>query len=153
MLTDLLKVKKIREESAQRVVQQKKEQLKQRQQALAEAKQALQDHIEWRTQEEMRLYDEIMNQHIVQHELDIMRQKIALMREKDAEFEKKITEAQQQVEQAEQELQQAEADYFKARMAVEKFEAFCEEEAQKAALEALRLEDNEMDEFIVQNKQ
>lgn len=167
MLHDLLKVKNIREESAEREVKRCKhelelaeQELERREQEVERRKQELQDYILWRSQEEQRLYDNIMNTSVQQHDLDRLKQKVALMRDKDVTLEQAITEAehqvvnaQQQVAQAEQVLETARQAHFKAKQAVEKFEEFCKVQDEEAAKEARRLEDLEMEEFTGKAKE
>jgi|GEM_PF-1935944 len=167
MLHDLLKVKNIREESAEREVKRcqhelelAQQELKRREQEVERRKQELQDYIRWRSQEEQRLYDNIMNTNVQQHDLDRLKQKVALMRDKDVALEQAITEAeqqvtaaQQQVRQAEQVLETARQAHYKAKQAVEKFEEFCKVQDEEAAKEASRLEDLEMEEFTGKAKE
>ena len=132
MLHDLLKVKNIREESAEREVRRcqhelelAQQELRRRKQEVERRKQELQDYVLWRSQEEQRLYDNIMNTSVQQHDLDRLKQKVALMRDKDVALEQAITEAQQlvivaqqQVAQAEQILESARQAHYKAKQAV-----------------------------------
>lgn len=167
MLRDLLKVKNIREESAEREVKRCKhelelaeQELERREQEVERRKQELQDYILWRSQEEQRLYDNIMNTNVQQHDLDQLKQKVALMRDKDVTLEQAITEAQQQVvaaqqqvDQAKQVLETARQAHYKAKQAVEKFEEFCKVQDEEAAKEVSRLEDLEMEEFTGKSKE
>ena len=167
MLHDLLKVKNIREESAEREVKRcqhelelAQQEVEQRKQEVLKRQQALEEYIVWRSQEEQRLYDNIMNTSIQQHDLDRLKQKVAVLREKDAtleqdivDAEQRVAEAQQQVVQAEQVLETARQAHFKAKMAVEKFEEFCKVQDEEAEKEAKRLEDLEMEEFTVKSKE
>ncbi len=167
MLHDLLKVKNIREESAERHVklcqhelELAEQELEQRKQEVELRKQELQDYVLWRSQEEQRLYDNIMNTSVQQHDLDQLKQKVALMRDKDVTMEQAITEAeqqvtaaQQQVRQAEQVLETARQAHYKAKQAVEKFEEFCKAQDEEIAKEASRLEDLEMEEFTGKAKE
>lgn len=167
MLHDLLKVKNIREESAEREVKRcknelelAKQEVERREQEVERRKQELQDYIQWRSQEEQRLYDNIMNTSVQQHDLDHLKQKVALMRDKDVALEQAITEAQQQVvaaqqqvDQAKQVLETARQAHYKAKQAVEKFEEFCKVQDEEAAKEVSRLEDLEMEEFTGKSKE
>ncbi|WP_257265519.1 type III secretion protein [Endozoicomonas sp. ONNA2] len=167
MLHDLLKVKNIREESAEREVKRcqhelelAQQEVEQRKQEVLKRQQALEEYIVWRSQEEQRLYDNIMNTSIQQHDLDRLKQKVAVLREKDAtleqdivDAEQRVAEAQKQVVQAEQVLETARQAHFKAKMAVEKFEEFCKVQDEEAEKEAKRLEDLEMEEFTVKSKE
>ncbi|WP_257285854.1 type III secretion protein [Endozoicomonas sp. SESOKO1] len=167
MLHDLLKVKNIREQSAEREVKRCQHELdlahqevERRKQEVAQRQQDLEEYIVWRSQEEQRLYDNIMNTSIQQHDLDLLKQKVALLREKDASLEQaiadaeqRVAEAEQQVVKAEQVLEAAKQAHYKAKLAVEKFEEFCKVQDEEAEKEAKRLEDLEMEEFTVKSKE
>ncbi|WP_419536900.1 type III secretion system stalk subunit SctO [Endozoicomonas sp.] len=167
MLKELLKVKNIREQAAEREVKQReqevelaKQEVERRQQEVEQRKQELQDYIAWRSQEEQRLYDNIMNTSIQQQDLDRLKQKVAMLREKDASMEQAISEAEQRVVEAEQKVVEAEQileaakqKHYKAKLAVEKFEEFCKVQDEEAEKEAKRLEDLEMEEFTVKSKE
>ncbi|USE34674.1 YscO family type III secretion system apparatus protein [Endozoicomonas sp. SCSIO W0465] len=167
MLHDLLKVKNIREQSAEREVKRCQHELdlahqevERRKQEVVQRQQELEEYIVWRSQEEQRLYDNIMNTSIQQHDLDRLKQKVAMLREKDASLEQaiadaehRVVEAQQQVTEAEQVLEAAKQAHYKAKLAVEKFEEFCKVQDEEAEKEAKRLEDLEMEEFTVKSKE
>ncbi len=167
MLKELLKVKNIREESAEREVRRcqqevelRKKEVERCKQEVERRQQELKDYVLWRSQEEQRLYDNIMNTHIHQNDLDKLKQKVAMMREKDVSLEQAITEAQQRVEaaqqrviEAEQVLATAREAHLKAKLAVEKFEEFCKVQDEEADKEAKRLEDLEMEEFTGKSKE
>ena len=167
MLNDLLKVKNIREQSAEREVKRCEHELnlahqevERRKQEVVQRQQELEEYIVWRSQEEQRLYDNIMNTSIQQHDLDRLKQKVAMLREKDASLEQaiadaeqRVVEAEQQVVEAEQILEAAKQAHYKAKLAVEKFEEFCKVQDEEAEKEAKRLEDLEMEEFTVKSKE
>ena len=161
MLKDLLKVKNIREQSAEREVKRCQNELdlahqevERRKQEVIQRQQELEEYIVWRSQEEQRLYDNIMNTSIQQHDLDMLKQKVAILRDKDASMEQaisdaeqRVVEAEQLVVEAEQVLETAEQAHYEAKLAVEKFEEFCKVQDEEVEKEAKRLEDLEMEEF------
>ncbi|MDD7805072.1 MAG: YscO family type III secretion system apparatus protein [Endozoicomonas sp. (ex Botrylloides leachii)] len=149
MLHDLLKVKKIREESAYQKVLQCKRLLAEAQQKQKDKEQALEDYTNWRCKEERTLYDNILNADVRQYDLCFLKQKVAAMREKDAELEQAIEIAKNHVVETEQHLKNATEAYHKAMQAVKKFEEFTKVLDEEAAKEAERLEDIEMEEFSV----
>ncbi|WP_263322396.1 type III secretion protein [Endozoicomonas sp. Mp262] len=152
MLDELLRVKNIREKSASEEVTRCKNHLEMTHQQLRDSEQELQDYIAWRCKEEQLLYDNIMNNEIRQHDLDVLKQKIALLREKDAELEQAIEKAKNNVIEAEEQLELAREAHKKARQAVDKFEEFKKVLDEEAAKEAQRIEDIEMEEFTVRPK-
>ncbi len=149
MLHDLLKVKEIREKSANDEVLRRKRLLAEARQTKKEKEQALVDYIEWRCKEEQALYDNILNTDVRQNDLDMLKQKVALLREKDATLEQAIEAAKNDVAAAEKALKAAQEAHHKAQLAVEKFEEFTRVLDEEAAREAQRLEEIEMEEFSV----
>lgn len=152
VLHDLLRIKKIREDSAERELKKAIRYQKECEEEVERRKQALQEYIEWRCQEEQRLYDNIINMHVQQHDLDFLKQKVAVMREKDASLEEAISEAEKTLSDAESEVVQAQEVHRLAQLAVEKFTEFCRAHDEEAKKEALRLEDLEMEEFTAKSK-
>ncbi|WP_422134747.1 type III secretion system stalk subunit SctO [Endozoicomonas sp. ALD040] len=152
MLHELLKVKQIREKSAQDQVRKCEYRLEQAQLEVKNKEQELEEYIDWRCKEEQRLYDNIINTEVKQNELDQLKANVARMREKDVLLEQAINEARQDVEKAKEQLEQAREDHMKAMQAVEKFEEFTKVQDEEAAKEAARLEDLEMEEFTVRPK-
>ena len=153
MLKELLRVKKIREESAEREVLRCEDVLRQRKKDVEDRKRELAEYIDWRCKEEQRLYDNIMNTSVLQNDLDKLKQKVAIMREKDVKLEEAISEAEKQVVVAEEALEAAKEHHLQTKIAVEKFTEFCKVQDEEAEKEALRLEDLEMEEFTGKSKE
>ena len=149
MLHELLKIKNIREKSANDEVRRCKNRLEQAHQKVERKEQELREYIDWRCKEEQQLYDNIINTQIKQNDLDSLKHKIALLREKDVLLEQSVEEAKQQIKVAEEELDKAREAHMKAMQAVEKFEEFTKVQDEEARKEAERLEDLEMEEFTV----
>ncbi len=149
MLHDLLKIKHIREQSAEREVRKCQSQLEKAQQEVKNRQTAFEEYVEWRVQEEKRLYDNIINAEIHQNDLDKLKQEVAILREKDVTLEQAIAEAEKEVEVAKLALLEAQQQHAKAMQAVEKFEEFTKIQDEEAKKEAERLEDLEMEEFTV----
>ena len=152
MLHDLLRIKRIREKSAQDEVKKVRYRLEQAVIDVDQKKEELTTYIDWRGQEERNLYDNIINAQVHQHDLDFLKQRIARMREHDLVLEEAIRKAESRVEEVREELQQAEAALKVAMQAVKKFEEFTqvldEEEAKKKAYQ----EEQELEEFNPRNR-
>ncbi|MDP0588598.1 MAG: YscO family type III secretion system apparatus protein [Candidatus Endonucleobacter bathymodioli] len=149
MLHELLKIKKVRETSAHDALRKQQRLLEEALQMQKDKEQELADYIEWRCKEEQLLYDNILNTDVRQHDLDFLKKKVAVLREEDVALEQAVEEAKSHVVDVERELELAEEHYRKARQAVEKFEEFTKVLDEEAAKDVQRLEDLEMEEFIV----
>ena len=147
MLHDLLRIKKIREKSAQDEVKKCQYKVEQSVIELEKCKKALQDHITWREQEETQLYDNIMNTRVKERDLDLLKQRIILMRDKDSVLEEEIQNAQKVLDEHKAALSEAENRLIKATQAVKKFEEFTRVLDEEAAREAERIEELEMEDF------
>ncbi|PJE79456.1 hypothetical protein CI610_01587 [invertebrate metagenome] len=149
MLHELLRIKKIREQSAMDEVRKCQYRLEEANGKVKEKEEELANYINWRCKEEQQLYDNILNTSVRQKELDFLKQSVALMREKDVELQQTIEEAKKTVEEAKKSLEEARDKHNKAMQAVEKFEEFTRVQDEEAAKEAERLEELEMEEFTV----
>ena len=149
MLHELLKIKNIREQAAETEVRKCKNKVEVAKQEVINKQKEFEEYVEWRGQEEKRLYDNIMNMEIHQNDLDQLKQKVAMLREKDITLEQAVVEAKKQVEVEEQALVEAREAHAKAMQAVQKFEEFTKVQDDEAKKEAERLEDLEMEEFTV----
>ena len=147
MLHDLLKIKRIRENTAREAVKLAKYKVEQGVKEVQAKKKKLADYIEWRQKEENNLYEEIMESFIKERELDLLKQKVVLMREKDSVLEDEITAAEKRLEENKKALSEAKAVLKKAMQTVQKFEEFTRIIDEEAAKEAERIEELEMEEF------
>ncbi len=152
MLHDLLRIKRIREKSAEEEVRKCKYRVEIATQELEKKKQELEDYKIWRHKEEQRLYDNIMNTSIKQFDLDILKQKVAKLRERDLILEDAIKDAEKHLEETKQQLEEARQQHVLATQAVQKFEEFTDVLDQEEAKEKARLEELELEEFTPRNR-
>ncbi len=152
MLHDLLRIKKIREKAAQDEVKKCEYRVEQAIIQVKEKEEALEAHIIFRTEEEKRLYDEIMNTHVTERALDLVKRKVMLMREKDLEFQEAIKQAKNELEKQQAALEESKILYSKAMQMVEKFKEFTRIIDKEADKEAQRKEELELEEFSVKNR-
>ncbi|CAM3692823.1 type III secretion system stalk subunit SctO [Parendozoicomonas haliclonae] len=152
MLNDLLRIKRIREKSAEDEVRKCRYRVELAVQDVEKKKQELVSYKEWRIQEEKRLYDEIMNTAVKQFDLDIVKQTVALHREKDLILQDAITQAEEHLEETRKELEEAQQKHVLATQAVQKFEEFTDVINQEEAKEKARIEELELEEFTPRNR-
>ena len=152
MLHELLKIKNIREQAAETEVRKCKNRVEAAKEEVKKKQQEFEEYVEWRSKEEQRLYDNIINAEVRQNDLDNLKKKIALLREKDVTLEQAVAEARKKVEEEEQALEKAREEHAKTMQAVQKFEEFTRVQDAEAQKEAERIEDLEMEEFTVRPK-
>ena len=146
-LSDLLKVRELREDSASKAVTQAQEKLESCIQYLERKQKELEDYREWRPGEEDRIFAEIMKKEISQEKLNEVKAKIAILREKELVIEKEVEDAEVAVKEAEAALEQAKEDHRKAMRELEKIKEHREHWTEEAKKEAEFLADKEMEEF------
>ncbi|MCK5895080.1 MAG: YscO family type III secretion system apparatus protein [Endozoicomonadaceae bacterium] len=152
MLHDLLRIKRIREKSAQDEVTKARYRLEQAIIEVDNKTEELSTYKEWRSQEEKTLYDNIINAHVHQHDLDFLKMRIAKMREHDLVLEEAIRTAESRVKEVETELEEAQKNFQLAMQAVMKFEEFTKVLDEEEAKRKNFLEEQELEEFIPRNR-
>ena len=152
MLNDLLRIKRIREKSAEDEVRKCRYRLEVAVQDVEKKKEELIRYKEWRVQKEQQLYDDIINTSVKQFDLDIMKRKIVKLRERDVTLQDDIVKAEEHVEECKQQLEEARQKHVLATQAVQKFEEFTDVLNQEEAKEKARLEELEMEEFTPRNR-
>lgn len=144
--TDLVKVKKLREEDAIRALAKAQEHLRACQQAEAAKRQEQADYKAWRLKEEERLYKEIENKPVQRRKLDEVRADIASFHRKALRLQEEALDCEQQTREAEDSLALAKQARQKAWGEVERFEELNDRFEAEAAKEQERQEEDEMEE-------
>ncbi|MCL6271701.1 type III secretion protein [Sansalvadorimonas sp. 2012CJ34-2] len=152
MLHDLLRIKRIREKSAEEEVRKCKYRVEIAVKDVEDKKRNLEEYKAWRHKEEQRLYDNIMNTSVKQFDLDILKQKVAKLREKDLVLEEAIKDAEKHLEESRQQLEEARQKHVLATQAVQKFKEFTDALDKEEAKEKARLEELELEEFTPRNR-
>ncbi len=118
---EICRIKKIREERAERELAKAEEKLREAEQTLEDKKQALEDYRIWRVQEEERKYKELMAKETVKRNaLDVLKQEVKLIRDKEIDFTQAVSEAQTAVEAATHDVEKAKKAYIQAVRNTEK---------------------------------
>lgn len=146
-LSDLLKVRELREDTASKAVAQAQEKLESCEHYLERKKKELADYREWRPGEEDRIFAQIMKKEISQEKLSEVKAKIAILRDKEAVIEKEVEDAEIAVTEAEKELEEAKEAHRAAMRELEKIKEHKEHWTEEAKKEDEFLADKEMEEF------
>ena len=146
MFEELLKVKKVREQSAANAVTKARNALREAQQAVVDAEQAVEDHEAFRVVEEARLFDEIRGVAVKLDEIDEMKFKVGLLRDKTEELCKSVEDKKKAAADAQTRLEEAEAAKLEAEKALRKFEEFVEIQREAERVAAVEAEEAEVEE-------
>ena len=133
MLTELLQVKRLREQDAERAVKAAKNELMDAQRAVREAEEAVLRHHDFRLKEEKRLFQEIKGEAVTVARIDEM--KLA------------VEEARDAVPPFEEALRDAESAHREAIKTTQKYEEFVAIEQKELAQAAATREEAEAEEI------
>ncbi|WP_281557952.1 YscO family type III secretion system apparatus protein [Thalassomonas sp. RHCl1] len=147
MLEQIFTIKELRERKAAGKVTECRHALKQHEQALQDAKQKLNEYIQWRSQEESRQFKSLMGQVSTYRKLELINQDISHLRLKDGDYQEAILKAEAALQQVQQALEQAQLAHVLAQRAVEKFHELRTQAQEKIAKEQQRKEELELEEF------
>ncbi|MGC8720802.1 MAG: type III secretion system stalk subunit SctO, partial [Thermodesulforhabdaceae bacterium] len=146
-LEDLLRIRRIREDRAEREVTSRRAAVDAATQFVARCQENLKAYRQWRLKEEDRLFNEIMERLVHLSDVEELRIQIADLRNEELVKEREVEEARKKLLEAQQRLQEARALHRKSVQARQKIE----EHRKIWAVEAKRLEeqisDKEMEEF------
>lgn len=147
MFDELLRIKKFREDAAQRAVASAEKALEARREAVRDAETALENHRTFRTAEEVRLFNEIKGEPVRVSRLDQMKQAVALLRDDEVRLAEKLEEERRTVPPAEQAVDEAKEVYRAAMKATQKFEEFVSIQHREEEKERIAHEDAEAEEI------
>jgi len=140
-LDDLLRVKKLREQAAERALRDAEAARDALRREADERERAAEAFRDWRVTEEARLFDEIRGQEIHVRHLDDFKRKKELLRVDEAAKFEEASAARTKAEEAEKPVDAARQALVEAQRAVRKFEEFVAIERQRiAAEEVARME-------------
>lgn len=151
-LDGLLRIKEFREGKAEREVMRAKLALDAAHAALERAEAALSDYLDQCQQRENALYRDLLSRIVHKSDLDDVEAEIKLMREQVPAYQQAIDDAGQVLADAEQAVADARLAHQEAIRMREKFAELVAMEGREHALEALRLEDMEMEEVKLKSR-
>ena len=124
LLDELLRVKRIREDEAIKVMKEKQLELEQCQKALEAKIIKHREYVAWRKTEEQRLYAEVMNKTVRAYNLNTMRDQITSFLEKQQQLKEQIEQAEATVAEATKHLAEARLARMDAYKTVQKYEEY-----------------------------
>ena len=149
LLDELLRVKRIREDEAIKIMKEKQLQLEQSRKFLATKVAAHDDYAIWRKKEEKRLYEEILHKAVHAYSLNTMRDQIMSFKDKQQQLQEEIEKAQTALTEATEHLATARQARMDAYKTVKKYEEYRDIVRTAEQQEAQRSEELEAEEFSI----
>ncbi|BDV01963.1 hypothetical protein TDMWS_20480 [Thermodesulfomicrobium sp. WS] len=140
-LEDLFRIRRVREERAEREVTARREEMEAARRHLARCREDLQEYRRWRPGEEDRLFMEIKERFVHLDAVEELRLRISMLRAEELSKERAVGEAEQKFAEARQRFEEARAAYRKAVQGRQKIE----EHRRLWTVEARKLEEESAD--------
>jgi type III secretion protein O len=147
MISQLLHIKKIRAEKADKAVQQQEYRVTHASTTVAKSEKSAEAYRNWRENEEEQRFAKAKQSTVVLKKLEALRQEIALLRERDAELKQKVAEAKKTLEKEQRVLREKKALALAAHKTTEKFVQLDKQEQAEKKLRAQHQEELEQEEF------
>ena len=147
MIEQLLEIKRIRADRADRVVQQQEHRVSSAHFLLQKSEQSVVDYRQWRQDEEERRFTKAKQKTVVLKELEVLRQEIALLREREAGLKQRAAEAKKALDQEIEQLNKKKKEALNAHKTKEKFVQLNEQEMAEKANQLQYREELEQEEF------
>lgn len=145
-IADIVKIKKIREESAFNEMKRREQILEQAIKKVEEKEKELLDYQEWRIKEENRLYNNILKKKVYVKDIDSLKLEIIHNKEQEQDYVKARDDALQEKENAHDAYMDSKKDYSQAVINTEKTGEILTVVTEEEAFEAERAEEGEMEE-------
>ena len=148
MLTDLLKIKRRREDDAVAAVAEAQRSLERLQSAREAKARELDEYRHWQEAEKVRLYERVHNRTVDRHKLEEYREQVGVLRHRCLQLEEELLQTDQDVAAGEETLRQAHQRRMDAHREVGKLEEYerALDEEQARAVE--RKEETEAEDIV-----
>lgn len=145
-IADIVRIKKIREESAFNEMKRCEQILEQAIKKVEEKEKELLDYQEWRIKEENRLYNNILKKKVYVKDIDSLKLEIIHNKAKEEDYVKAHNDALQEKENAHDAYLESKKNYSQAVINTEKTGEILTVVTEEEAFEADRAEESEMEE-------
>ncbi|MDR1458482.1 MAG: type III secretion protein [Puniceicoccales bacterium] len=150
-LDDLLRVREIRKDRAEKNLVQAQKLLKEAEQALAKAKQELEDYKLFVISETNRLYNQILKKSIKKNSVDALHAAIKELQNRIFEYEKRVEDAIVMCQKAKENLEKRREELAQAKRNIDKIESLKDKWREDIKKEEELQADLEMEDFRVKN--
>lgn len=147
-LSDMVFVREHREDKASKAVNAARRVVAQAERLVQEKQRTLEEYSVWRVAEEERLILSIMNKPVKLGDITDLKLEIASMRERELALKDEVHKAEGELDRAREELEKARLTHKKATQDLEKLIEHREAWRHEQNLEAERLADLELEDFI-----
>ena len=148
-LEDLLRVRHIRKDRAEKELKEAKDLLVQAEQAVAKAKQELEDYKVFVKNETIRLYDEIMNKTIHRNDIDSLNFMIKELHSRIFEYERRVEAAIAECDKAKENVENKREALRQAERNIDKIQTLKERWIEEMKFEEERKMDAEAEDLVV----
>jgi F0F1-type ATP synthase membrane subunit b/b' len=146
-LDDLLRVRKIRKDRAEKNLKEAQQLLKEAEQAVVKAKQELEDYKIFVVQETKRLYDQILKKCINKGEIDNVNFMVKELQNKIFDYQKRVEEAILACDKAKENLDNCREELRLAERNIDKIESMKDVWREQVRLEEERQADAEVEDL------
>ncbi|MDR2735546.1 MAG: type III secretion protein [Puniceicoccales bacterium] len=150
-LDDLLKVREIRKDRAEKNLTQAQKLLREAEQALAKAKQELEDYKLFVINETNRLYKQVLKKSIKKNSVDALHLAIKELQNKVFEYEKRVEDAMVMCQKAKENLEKRREELIQANRNIDKVESLKDKWREEVKKEEERQADIEMEDVKVKS--
>ncbi|MDR2372437.1 MAG: type III secretion protein [Puniceicoccales bacterium] len=151
-LDDLLRVRGIRKDRAEKNLKEAQQLLKEAEQAIVKAKQELEDYKIFVVQETKRLYDQILKKRINKNEIDNINFMVKELQSKIFDYQKLVEEAILACDKAKENLDNCREELRLAERNIDKIESMKDVWREQVKLEEERQADAEMEDLPAKRK-
>ena len=151
-LEDLLRVRHIRKDRAEKELKQAKDLLLQAEQAVAKARQELEDYKQFVKNETVRLYNEVMNKRIHRSDIDGLNYMIQELQSKIFDYERRVDAAIAECDKAKENVENKREELRQAERNIDKINTLKERWLEEMKKEEERQMDAEMEDLVVKSR-
>ncbi|MDR2200605.1 MAG: type III secretion protein [Puniceicoccales bacterium] len=146
-LDDLLRVREIRKDRAEKNLKKAQQLLKEAEQALAKAQQELEDYKNFVIQETQRLYNQVLRKSINKREIDNLHFMIKELQDRIFDYQKRVEDAMLACDKAKENLDNCREELRKAERNIDKIESLKDVWREEMKKEEERQADAEVEDF------
>ncbi|MDE6576154.1 MAG: type III secretion protein [Verrucomicrobiota bacterium] len=146
-LDDLLRVREIRKDRAEKVLHEAQQLVREAEQAIVKAQQELEDYKLFVIQESQRLYDQVMRKSINKREIDNLNFLIKELQNKIFDYMKRVEDAILACDKAKEHLEESRKALREAERNIDKIETMKDVWREQVRIEEERAADAEMEDL------
>lgn len=151
-LDDLLRVREIRKDRAEKNLKRAQQLLKEAEQAVVKAKQELEDYKVFVVKETQRLYDQVLRKRINKQDIDSLNFMVEELQNRVFDYQKRVEEAIFACDKAKENLNNAREELRLAERNIDKIESMKDVWREQVRIEEERAADAEVEDLVTKPK-